>query len=107
MITKENLAKFIKGAIKEAPFDGCMYVDLDCTDEDSRELYLVFASDGEGNASCKVAYNCDDLQCDYDWDWIKPDEIDCEYDDCQAWPDSLAEEVAEWIVGCLLAGEGE
>lgn len=107
MITKENLAEFIKSAIKEAPFDGCVYVDLGCEDENCHELYLVFACDGEGDAVCKIAYNCDDLQCDYDWDWVKSDEIDYEYDDCQAWPDSLAEEVAEWIVGCLLAGKGE
>ena len=107
MIAKEDLSKFIKEAIKEGPFDGCMYVDLDCADRDSHELYLVFACDGEGNALCKVAYNCDDLQCDYDWDWDKPDGIDYECDDCRAWTDACCDGAAEWIVGRLLAGKGE
>ena len=107
MIAKEDLAKFIKEAIKEGPFDGCMYVDLGCEDEDSNELYLVFACDGEGDVLCKIAYNCDDLQCDYDWDWAKPDGIDYECDDCRAWTDSYCDRAAEWIVGRLLAGKGE
>lgn len=25
----------------------------------------------------KVAYNCDDLQCDYDWDWYMPSYESC------------------------------
>ena len=107
MITKEDLAKFIKEAIKEGPFDGCVYVDLDCEDKDSNELYLVFACDREGGILCKIAYNCDDLQCDYDWDWAKPKELDYECDHCDEWADSYADRAAEWIVDCLLVKKGE
>lgn len=107
MITKEDLAKFIKEAIKEGQFDGCMYVDLDCEDKDSNELYLVFACDREGGILCKIAYNCDDLQCDYDWDWAKPEELDYECDHCDEWADSYADRAAEWIVDYLLVKKGE
>ena len=107
MIAKEDLSKFIKEAVKEGPFDGCMYVDLDCADEDSNELYLVFACDEEGDALCKIAYNCDDLQCGYDWDWAKPEELDYECYGCQDWADSYCDKAAEWIADYILAEKGE
>ena len=62
MITKEDLAKFIKEAIKEGPFDGCMYVDLGCQEEDSRQLYLVLLSDREGDAVRKIGQNWNKYQ---------------------------------------------
>lgn len=46
-------------------------------------------ADGEYRVCCKLAYNCDDLQCDYDFDWEMPydensgdvDDTDNTYDD--------------------------
>lgn len=101
MITKKELTKFIKEAIKEAPFEGTKYIDLDCTDAESRELYLVFACEKEENETklwCKIAYNCDDLQCDYDWDWYMPEEIYYECDDCLSWTDKAIDREAEVIL---------
>lgn len=107
MITKEELAERIKENIKDAPFDGCSFIDLDCTDKNSNELYLVFACDkdenGETNLYCKLAYNCDDLQCDYAWDWEMPEDIEpyeCDY--CNKWSGRYTDEAAEWIVDYLL-----
>lgn len=66
--------------------DGCAFQKMGRTD-DGRELYLVFGwSDayerGEPfqqhkNDKCwtlvaKLAFNTDDLQCDYDFDWTMP-----------------------------------
>lgn len=73
--------KFIKQVLEEGQFDGCMYKWLD-------ERYaLVFAWDDDGLCG-KVAYNCDDLQCDYEWDWAmeltKSEElIDTEICNCE------------------------
>ena len=38
-------------------------------DEDSNTYYL----ENHYILSAKVAYNCDDLQCDYGWDWYMPE----------------------------------
>ncbi len=131
-INKEELKKFV-GKVQtsygrgKGSFDGCWYCKLhDANDVGSRgenreksdELYLVFACDedegeeegkerGEGcGLVCKIAYNCDDLQCDYEWDWASPvtedgdviswDMIHCE--DIEA--GKLTEEVieaAQWM----------
>lgn len=106
MITKKDLADFMKEACSEAPFDGCKFTDLGCADNDSNELYLVFAYEDE-KLWCKIAYNCDDLQCDYDWDWLKPENLDYECDDCHDWTGLYAEKAAEWIIGYLLAPMAE
>lgn len=57
------------------------------TTEDGTDIYVVFGYEtgyeegepyqvkeyGKVYTLCgKVAYNCDDLQCDYDWDWYMP-----------------------------------
>lgn len=66
-----KLTAFVKEAQKE-PFEGVSYFLL--SREYSEPLYLVlsWAEDEEnGNLTLwgKIAYNCDDLQCDYTWDW--------------------------------------
>lgn len=45
--------------------DGCRYIHM------GGGLYLVAARVG-GEVKAKLAYNCDDLQCDYDLDWNMP-----------------------------------
>ena len=133
-INKNEVKKFIEEVKKEygkgeGKFDGCWYCKLRDANavgsrgenknrEKSDELYLVFACDeDEGEAEeggrgkgcglvCKIAYNCDDLQCDYEWDWASPvtkdgdviswDMIHCE--DIEA--GKLTEEVieaAQWM----------
>lgn len=47
---------------------------------DGKLWAIVFANDN-GNIRGKVAYNCDDLQCDYDWDWEMPMSDNGEVDD--------------------------
>ena len=83
MITKKELKEFIKKNVNKVPFEGCSFIDLDCTDNESHELYLVFAcieEDDETKLYYKIAYNCDDLQCDYDYDWATPEELYYEYE---------------------------
>lgn len=65
-MNKKDLRKFIENVIKEEYFDGCEYLYLD-------DYYaLVFAYDEDNHLCGKIAYNCDDLQCDYDFDWLMP-----------------------------------
>ncbi len=75
---RDELKKFIKEVQKAAAFDGCWCRKLSEENETKGEkaLYLVFAHDEEAGLIGKVAYNCDDLQCDYDWDWMMPTDED-------------------------------
>lgn len=64
----KSVTKFIKEVqeeYKNGGFDGCWFTKLE------GNLYLVFACGAleEQGLMGKVAYNSDDLQCDYDWDW--------------------------------------
>lgn len=64
----KSVVKFIKEVqeeYKNGGFDGCWFTKLE------GNLYLVFACGTleEQGLMGKVAYNSDDLQCDYDWDW--------------------------------------
>ena len=43
--------------------------DADGLDEDVKAFYI----ENDCILSAKVAYNCDDLQCDYGWDWYMPE----------------------------------
>lgn len=66
-LTKE--AQFLKGAyedLKDNP-TGTHYYDLGL----DSGLHLV-VGEYEDEICVKVAYNCDDLQCDYDYDWEMP-----------------------------------
>ena len=66
-LTKE--AQFLKGAyedLKDNP-TGTHYYDLDL----DSGLHLV-VGEYEDEICVKVAYNCGDLQCDYDYDWEMP-----------------------------------
>lgn len=136
-INKNKVKKFVEEVKKEygkgeGKFDGCWYCKLGVANaagsrgknenrEKSDELYLVFACDvdetetekgGDGcGLVCKIAYNCDDLQCDYEWDWASPvtedgdvigwDMIHCE--DIEA--EKLTEEITEafqWMWNCIV-----
>ena len=105
MIAKKELKEFIKETINEVPFKGCNFIDLDCTDSESHELYLVFACYEEENEMMlcyKIAYNCDDLQCDYEYDWTTPEELYYEYEyDCKN-ALSLTDEDIDREVKCIL-----
>lgn len=64
----KSVVKFIKKVqedYKNGGFEGCWFTKLE------GDLYLVFACGAleEQGLMGKVARNCDDLQCDYDWDW--------------------------------------
>ena len=65
----KEVAKFLKNAyegLKEDPV-GTYYYDLNL---DSGLHIVVGEMDDE--ILTKIAFNCDDLQCDYDWDWEMP-----------------------------------
>lgn len=96
---KKELTKFIKDVMNQSTFEGCIWKKLD------RRYALVFAwmidEDGTNILRGKIAYNCDDLQCDYEWDWEMPlrktddsvigtDLMNCEiYKEC---PEELADQ---------------
>lgn len=62
-----NLKRFLNNALSTLmdESDGTMYIEL--TDD----LYAVCAF-VDGDVRVKIAYNSDDLQMDYDWDWYCP-----------------------------------
>lgn len=69
-VSKDKIVSFIKDAADyfKDNTEGCYYTDL------TKDLYLVVgysSSDDEGPVM-KIAYNSDDLQSDYDWDWYMP-----------------------------------
>jgi hypothetical protein len=73
----KSVVKFIKEVqeeYKNGGFDGCWFTKLE------GDLYLVFACGPleEQGLMGKIAYNCDDLQCDYDWDWEISEDRDWE-----------------------------
>lgn len=63
----KDVERFLKRALNEftSDDDGTMYLRL--TDD----LFVVCGY-FNGGLEAKIAYNCDDLQCDYDWDWRMP-----------------------------------
>lgn len=73
-----NITKFLRTAYKSLTngYEGCYFHKLPgCCG-----LYVVAAlqeDHSEDNAPvrpfAKLAYNCDDLQCDYNWDWLMPE----------------------------------
>lgn len=54
----------------EANEPGCTYWPLG--EIDGHIYALVVTADKRGEARAKIAYNCDDLRCDSDWDWMEP-----------------------------------
>ena len=88
MINKKDLIMFIDGVQQEfnefGELNGCTYQRVSRGQEE--DLYLVFVSDD--GLFCKVAYNTNDLQCDFDSDWYMPmiDEysiVDTIHEDCE------------------------
>lgn len=75
LIKKEELTQFIeqvKQAYEDKVLSGCAYIKLTDTNKLNKlPLYLVFsdACDTGESLVCKIAYNCDDQQCNYDYDW--------------------------------------
>lgn len=69
-----NFIKKVQEDYRNGGFGGCCFTKLE------GDLYLVFACGalGEQGLMGKVAYNSDDLQCDYDWDWEIPEDHDWE-----------------------------
>ncbi len=72
MISESILSKEIK-KVQETLVeeDGCYFIRL-TGEEDSveKDLYLVFCANNKNDLSCKIAYNTDDLQEDYNFDWF-------------------------------------
>ena len=62
----ETLAEIAKGNP-----DGTAYMSV-AKMADDRELFLVMGYNEENKLSSKLAFNTDDLQCDYAWDWEMP-----------------------------------
>ena len=87
-----DLTKFIKKVKDEyalGGFEGCWYTRL------SGKVFLVFAcGDEEEGLKGKIAYNCDDLQCDYDWDWKISSKYHWEENNCET---HSAELIAKWV----------
>lgn len=73
---KQKLQNFIKNAIQEikAGFNGCYYYRLGETANGVSIYYVIAAQERDaGNIVCgKIAVNCDDLQCDFEFDWYIP-----------------------------------
>ena len=69
-----GIKRFIKKVFNDGEFNGCDFILLDTKKHDNPkdDLYLVFACDDNGDLMAKIAYNTDDLQCDYDIDWYEP-----------------------------------
>lgn len=73
-----NLRSFIADLYDQANFgdvfEGTKYCEI--TDlpeyEEFGSFYLVAAWNENKTVDCKIAYNCDALQCDYDFDWYMP-----------------------------------
>lgn len=88
MITVSNLAKFFHKAVNtlKALEDGCMFTEVE------EDLYAVCTFDPDEGLIAKLAYNCDDLQCDYDFDWYFPATAD---EDLYIVEDLLSEDSCE------------
>jgi len=71
-INKAKLLKFITEAQEEV-FEGTRYFELD----DTYSVVAAYNDYGQENYGLdfKIAYNCDDLQCNYDSDWMMPTDI--------------------------------
>lgn len=52
-------------------FEGCRFQIMDTMD-DGKILYLVETWGNDGVHYGKLAFNTDDLQCDYEFDWEMP-----------------------------------
>ena len=63
---KTALNNFLKHTLAQGKFTGCAYHYLD------DHYAVVLAWDDEYGLMGKIAFNCDDLQCDYDIDWLMP-----------------------------------
>ena len=63
---KTALNNFLKHTLAQGKFNGCVYHYLD------DHYAVVLAWDDEYGLMGKIAFNCDDLQCDYDIDWLLP-----------------------------------
>lgn len=89
--TKKAMEILIKEELKrEAGALGCDYLDL------GDGLFLV-GSAADGTRRMKIAFNCDDMRCDYGWDWEMPRlsdgrvwDTDVELDERQS-PDGYAD----------------
>lgn len=88
MVTVSYLAKFFHEAVKKLkkPEDGCMFTEVE------EDLYAVCGFDPDEGLIAKLAYNCDDLQCDYDFDWYFPATAD---EDLYIVEDLLSENTCE------------
>lgn len=85
MISYSEFEKGVKRALEQK--DGVVFFKVGKTPDD-RDIAIVIGWDDACGIdedsdiyylenhyilSAKVAYNCDDLQCDYGWDWYMPE----------------------------------
>lgn len=81
-MNKKEMIPRIKNFLKESyinlinGFEGCHFLELD------EGLFVVAANvevdKDDYKPTCKIAYNCDDLQSDYEYDWSMPEYEDGE-----------------------------
>lgn len=81
MTTQQELTKFLEDSFKYP--EGTFYTPID------DYLYVVTTQDDNNERLVKIAYNCDDLQCDYDYDWYFPQANE---DDCYIYETSYTQE---------------
>lgn len=74
MITKYEIADWLAKTFETCKNDdindGTVYY-LNCHTDTRYRLFLVATRDEDG-VLCKIAYNCDDFQYDYELDWNVP-----------------------------------
>lgn len=66
----KKIKDFIREVGSEDSIEGCAYKYID------DELAVVFGMSDDGFLCAKIAANWDDLQCDYDYDWAMPMNLD-------------------------------
>lgn len=110
-VTLNDLETAIK-TMQNAYIDGCYYFTLDHLDNGKAiALVIGYESDYEygdckyqsrlGDVTftlCgKIAFNCDDLQCDYDFDWHMPWNKDGDVYDTDTAIDGTQDQLNWWL----------
>ena len=98
MVDLKELVEWALDAKREIEqgYNGCYFQRLGASNFEGKDLYIVIGENAEGEICAKLAYNCDDLQCDYDFDWYMPydsesGEVYCIEGECTA-------DIVEYIV---------
>lgn len=85
--------------------DGCAYTEVGAglclvmawLENDSGQGYTQEYNGKTYTLMGKIAYNCDDLQCDYDWDWYMPTDKDGNVFDTENYVYATEQNYKEWL----------